>query len=127
MSSMLPMFAICSSSRIFFRRAFSSGVRFFLAIIITSNVVLLFYTTLEIYTILGMVSLVHFAELKEKRIPELAAHAAFQISTGKLEGFNNKIKVAKRIGYGYRNDEYFFSLIRFLSLPHVRAQSPNFP
>ena len=89
--------------------------------------VLLFYTTLEIYTILGMVSLVHFAELKEKRIPELAAHAAFQISTGKLEGFNNKIKVAKRIGYGYRNDEYFFSLIRFLSLPHVRAQSPNFP
>ena len=32
MSSMLPMFAICSSSRIFSRRAFSYGVRFFLAI-----------------------------------------------------------------------------------------------
>ena len=30
--SMLPMFAICSNSRIFSRRAFSSGVRFFLAI-----------------------------------------------------------------------------------------------
>jgi len=75
----------------------------------------------------GIPALVRFAELKEKRIPGLAAHAAFQISTGRLEGFNNKIKVAKRIGYGYRNDEYFFSLIRFLSLPHVRTQSPKFP
>lgn len=75
----------------------------------------------------GIPALVRFAELKEKRISGLAAHAPFQISTGKLEGFNNKIKVAKRIGYGYRNDDYFFSLIRFLSLPHVRFQSPNFP
>lgn len=40
----------------FSRRAFSSGVRFFLAIIITSNVVLLFYTTLEVYIKFGMVS-----------------------------------------------------------------------
>ena len=38
------------------RRAFSSGVRFFLAIIKTSNVVLLFYTTSEVYTNFGMVS-----------------------------------------------------------------------
>ncbi|MGI6236471.1 MAG: transposase [Candidatus Excrementavichristensenella sp.] len=27
-------------------------------------------------------------------------YAVFPISTGKPEGFNNKIKVAKRIGYG---------------------------
>ncbi|MBQ8200774.1 MAG: transposase, partial [Clostridia bacterium] len=40
------------------------------------------------------------------------------ISTGKLEGFNNKIKVAKRIAYGFRNDSYFFSLVRTLSLPN---------
>src|SRR5699024_9377023 len=33
MSSMLPMFAICKSSRIFSRRAFSSGVRFLLGCI----------------------------------------------------------------------------------------------
>ena len=44
-------------------------------------------------------------------------HAIFQISTGKLEGFNNKIKVAKRIAYGYRDDAFFFTLIRYLSLP----------
>ncbi|MBQ6563880.1 MAG: transposase, partial [Clostridia bacterium] len=37
-----------------------------------------------------------------------------------LEGFNNKIKVAKRIAYGFRNDDYFFTLIQYLSLPSVR-------
>ena len=72
-------------------------------------------------------ALKHFAELKEKRIPGLAAHAVFPVSTGKLEGFNNKIKVAKRIGYGYRDENYFFMLIRYLSLPSVRSQSHIFP
>ena len=62
-------------------------------------------------------ALVKFATQKEGRIPGLAAHAIFQISTGKLEGFNNKIKVAKRIGYGYRDEDFFFTLIRYLSLP----------
>lgn len=51
----------------------------------------------------GISALVRFAELKEKRIEGLVAHARHDISTGKLEGFNNKIKVAKRIGYGYRD------------------------
>lgn len=61
--------------------------------------------------------MVKFALQKEKRVYGLAAHAIFQISTGKLEGFNNKIKVAKRIAYGYRNEDYFFKLIRLLSIP----------
>ena len=69
----------------------------------------------------GVPALAHFAELKEKRIDGLIAHALYPVSTGRLEGFNNKIKVAKRIGYGYRDDHYFFTLVRFLSL------SPNFP
>ncbi len=60
-------------------------------------------------------ALVHFASLKEKRLPVLMAHAVFPISTGKLEGFNNKVKLAKRIGYGYRDDAYFFTLVRFLA------------
>ncbi len=63
----------------------------------------------------GIPALVRFAALKEKRLPGLVAHAAFPISTGKLEGFNNKVKVAKRIGYGYRDDAYFFTLVRFLT------------
>ncbi len=51
------------------------------------------------------------------------AHARHNISTGRLEGFNNKVKVAKRVGYGYRNKEYFFTLVRYLSIPSVRASS----
>ena len=70
--------------------------------------------------------LVKFAQQKEKRLLGLAAHAIYPISTGKLEGFNNKIKVAKRIGYGYRDDDFFFTLIRYLSIPSVRS-SHNFP
>lgn len=68
----------------------------------------------------GIPALVKFAQQKECRIQGLSAHAIFPISTGKLEGFNNKIKVAKRIGYGYRNESYFFMLIRYLSIPSVR-------
>ena len=64
-----------------------------------------------------------FAVQKEKQLPGLAAHAIYSISTGKLEGFNNKIKVAKRIGYGYRDDDFFFTLIRYLSIPYVRSPS----
>lgn len=75
----------------------------------------------------GIPALVKFAELKMPRIDGLVAHAVFPISTGKLEGFNNKIKVAKRVGYGYRDDEYFFTLIRFLSLPVAWLDSHNFP
>lgn len=68
-------------------------------------------------------ALVRFAVQKEKRLPGLAAHAIYSISTGKLEGFNNKIKVAKRIGYGYRDDDFFFTLIRYLSISSVRSPS----
>ena len=28
--------------------------------------------------------------------------------TGQLEGINNRIKVIKRMGYGYRDSEFFF-------------------
>ena len=38
----------------------------------------------------GIPALVRFAELKEKRIDGLVAHASHPISTGKLEGFNNR-------------------------------------
>ena len=29
------------------------------------------------------------------------------ISTGKVEGINNKIKVMKRVAYGFRDERYF--------------------
>ena len=31
----------------------------------------------------------------------------FRISSGPLEGFNNKIKVMKRVAYGYRDNTFF--------------------
>ena len=65
----------------------------------------------------GIEPLIKFANPKEKRLEGLISHATHQISTGKLEGLNNKIKVAKRIGYGYRNDDYFFTLVRYISIP----------
>ena len=71
----------------------------------------------------GIPALARFAERKEKRIDGLIAHASHPISTGKLEGFNNRIKVAKRIAYGYRDEDYFFSLIKFISIHSVKPQS----
>lgn len=35
-----------------------------------------------------------------------------------VEGINNKIKVIKRVAYGYRDDAYFFLKIR-ATLPGV--------
>ena len=67
----------------------------------------------------GIPALVKFAQLKEKRLLGLVAHATIPISTGKLEGFNNVIKTAKRTAYGYLNNEFFLRLIRYLSLPKV--------
>jgi len=74
----------------------------------------------------GIEPLAKFAALKESKIDGLVSHAAYPISTGKLEGMNNRIKVSKRIGYGFRNDAYFFSLIRYLSLPSPLL-SPKVP
>lgn len=75
----------------------------------------------------GIQQLVRFALLKEARLEGLVAHASHCISTGKLEGFNNKIKVAKRNGYGYRDECYFFTLIRFLSIHRPKKSSHKNP
>jgi len=53
--------------------------------------------------------------LKEKRLIGLVAHATHPVSTTKLEAMNTKIKVAKRIVYDYRDEDYFFTLIRYKS------------
>ena len=66
----------------------------------------------------GVPALAKFGRQKLKRLDGLVAHAKFPINTGKLEGFNNKIKVAKRNAYGFRNMGFFFSYIRFISIPH---------
>ena len=46
------------------------------------------------------------------------AHASFPVNTGKPEGFNNKIKVAKRNACGFRN-------LSFLLLYQIPFNSQN--
>jgi len=53
-----------------------------------------------------------FARMLKSHIDGILAHCRYPIHTGILEGVNNKIKVIKRIAYGYRDDEYFFLKIR---------------
>lgn len=49
-----------------------------------------------------------FARLLEKHLTGIYTFAKHHISTGRLEGLNNKIKTERRKGYGYPDDEYFF-------------------
>ncbi len=42
----------------------------------------------------------------------LLAHSRYHINNGTLEGFNNKIKVLKRVAYGFHDDEYFILKIK---------------
>lgn len=60
----------------------------------------------------GIPQLVRFAKNLAKRLPGILAHCRYPLNTSILEGFNNKIKVIKRMAYGYRDTDYFFLKIR---------------
>lgn len=64
-------------------------------------------------------ALVTFAEHLAVRIEGVISHCRYPLHTGILEGINNKIKVMKRMAYGYRDDAYFFL--------KIRAAFPGFP
>jgi len=53
-----------------------------------------------------------FARSLKKRLRGVLAHCRHPINSGVLEGINNKVKVIKRIAYGYRDHQYFFLKIR---------------
>jgi len=53
-----------------------------------------------------------FARKLKAYLPGILAHCRWRLHTSLLEGINNKIKVLKRMAYGYRDDEYFFVKIR---------------
>ncbi|MCH8881275.1 MAG: ISL3 family transposase [Planctomycetes bacterium] len=55
----------------------------------------------------GHPALVKFAEMLERHQYGIISHCKHQIHTSKLEGVNNKIKVVKRIAYGFHDLEYF--------------------
>lgn len=62
-----------------------------------------------------------FARMLKQRLPGVLAHCHYPIHTGVLEGINNKIKVIKRIAYGYRDTEYFFLKIRGAFRPSLHT------
>jgi transposase len=53
-----------------------------------------------------------FARLMKKHLDHIIAHCRWPLHTSLLEGMNNKIKVIKRVAYGFRDNEYFFLKIR---------------
>lgn len=53
-----------------------------------------------------------FARKLKEYLPGIMAHCRWPLHTSLLEGINNKIKVIKRMAYGFRDDEYFFLKIR---------------
>jgi transposase len=56
--------------------------------------------------------LIQFARRLRASIEYIVNHCRYPLHTGLLEGINNKIKVLKRMAYGYRDDDYFFLKIR---------------
>lgn len=57
-------------------------------------------------------ALVRFAEKMKRNASGIYSYCKFPIHTGFVEGINNKIKVIKRIAFGYRDLNYFFLRIR---------------
>ena len=53
-----------------------------------------------------------FARKLKGYLPGILSHCRWPLHTSLLEGINNKIKVIKRMAYGYRDDDYFFLKIR---------------
>lgn len=60
----------------------------------------------------GIPALVRFANRLALSAEYIINHARYPLHTSLLEGINNKIKVMKRMAYGYRDDAYFFLKIR---------------
>mgnify|MGYP000229840225 CR=1 FL=1 len=53
-----------------------------------------------------------FAKRLAGYLPGILAHCQWPLGTNLLEGINNKIKVIKRMAYGFRDEQYFFLKIR---------------
>ena len=53
-----------------------------------------------------------FARRLHKKLDGILSHCRYPLHTSLLEGINNKIKVIKRMAYGFRDEDYFFLKIR---------------
>lgn len=53
-----------------------------------------------------------FARRLKTRLHGIVSHCLWPLHTSLLEGINNRIKVMKRMAYGFRDHDYFFLKIR---------------
>ena len=60
-----------------------------------------------------------FARRLKPYLPGILAHCRWPLGTNLIEGINNRIKVIKRMAYGFRDDAYFFLKIR-TAFPGIR-------
>lgn len=67
----------------------------------------------------GIEPLRRFAQKLRPYLAGILAHCRYPLGTNLIEGINNKIKVIKRMAYGFRDDAYFFLKIR-AAFPGVR-------
>lgn len=56
--------------------------------------------------------LMKFAQTLDNYRYGLISHCHYPINSGRLEGMNNKIKVIKRLAYGFHDDDYFILKIK---------------
>lgn len=60
----------------------------------------------------GIAPLIQFANRLKPYAEGIIASATYRLNTSVLEGVNNRIKVIKRMAYGFRDTDYFFLKIR---------------
>lgn len=60
----------------------------------------------------GLEPLRRFAKNLKPYVRGIISSAIYPLNTSVLEGMNNKIKVIKRMAYGFRDNEYFFLKIK---------------
>ncbi len=60
----------------------------------------------------GIAPVIQFARRLKGYADGIIASASFRLNTSVLEGMNNKIKVIKRMAYGFRDSQYFFLKIK---------------
>ncbi len=60
----------------------------------------------------GIAPLMQFARRLKPYLKGILAHCRHLLHTSVLEGINNRIKVIKRMAYGFRDTEYLFLKIR---------------
>lgn len=60
----------------------------------------------------GLKPLRLFARRLKPYLPGILAHCRYPLGTNLIEGMNNRIKVIKRMAYGFRDQAYFFLKIR---------------